>query len=128
MNVNVELLFWLLIFYQFKHFFADFVFQNVWMLQKSRPGWDFVLPLTIHSGIHSILTLVISVYISPHLWWLAVIDFVVHFIMDRLKSGPKYFGRYSDVRSKSYWICFGFDQMMHHLTHIYICWVLATFH
>lgn len=125
MNIDVELLLWLLIIFQVKHFIADFVLQNVWMLQKSRPNWDFVPPLAIHCGIHSLSTLAIVLYLNASLWWLAVLDFVVHFTMDRLKAGPRYLGRFSDVRSKAYWVCFGLDQMVHHLTHIYICWMLA---
>lgn len=125
MNLNVELFIYLLIFYQVKHFLADFVFQNVWMLQKSRPGWDFVPPLSIHCGIHALITLAVALYLNPALWWLGVLDFVVHFIMDRVKAGPRYLGRYHDIRGKAFWVTFGFDQMVHHLTHLYICWMLA---
>src|SRR3989344_8897257 len=120
MNVNVELLIWLLVFFQVKHFFADFVFQNVWMLQKARPSWDFVPPLTIHCGIHGLSTLALVLYVNPRYWWLALLDFVAHFFMDRIKAGPKYLGRYTDVRGKAFWIAFGFDQMFHHFTHLYI--------
>ena len=109
-----------------KHFIADFVLQNVWMLQKARPGWEFVLPLSIHCGVHGFVTLVLVLYLNPALWWLAIADFGIHFLMDRIKAGPRYLGRYTDVRSKSFWVCFGFDQMVHHLTHIYICWVIVT--
>ncbi len=126
MTINVELFLFLLILYQVKHFLADYVFQNVWMLQKARPGWDFVLPLSIHSGIHGFLTLLVALYVNPALWWLAILDTVTHFVMDRIKAGPRYLGRFSDMRSKSYWVSFGFDQMVHHLTHIYICWALVV--
>lgn len=126
MTINVELFIYLLIIFQFKHFFADFVFQNVWMLQKARPGWDFVPPLAIHCGVHAAVTLAIALYLNPSLWWLAVVDFAVHFVMDRIKAGPHYLGRFNDVRSKSFWVSFGFDQMVHHLTHIYICFMLAS--
>ncbi len=126
MTVNVELFLALLIIYQVKHFAADFLFQNVWMLQKSRAGWEFVLPLSTHCAIHSAFTLAIVLYVNPSLWWLAVVDLVTHFIMDRIKAGPRYMGRFSDMRSQAFWICFGFDQMVHHLTHIWICWYLAT--
>ncbi len=126
MQINVDVLLALFILYQFKHFLADFVFQNVWMLQKARPGWDFVGPLSLHCIIHSFFTLLITLYFGWHLAWMAVLDFGVHFTMDRLKSGPRYLGRYSDMRSKAYWVIFGFDQMVHHLTHVYICWYVAT--
>ncbi|HMN67470.1 MAG TPA: DUF3307 domain-containing protein [Bdellovibrionales bacterium] len=126
MNVNAELLLILLIFFQVKHFVADFLLQNVWMLQKARPNWDFVLPLALHSGVHAVTTLAVALYIHPSLWWLGGVDFVVHFLMDRIKAGPRYLGRFTDVRSKAFWVSFGLDQMVHHLTHIYICWVLAS--
>lgn len=126
MNINTELFLYLLILFQIKHFFADFVFQNVWMLQKSRPGWDFVPPLAIHCGIHSISTLAFALYLNPSLWWLAAADFVIHFITDRIKAGPRYLGRFHDIRGKAFWVTFGIDQMIHHLTHIWICYLLAS--
>jgi hypothetical protein len=126
MNINIELFLSLLIFFQLKHFVADFVLQNVWMLQKARPGWDFVPPLSIHCGVHALLTLAVTLYLNPVFWWLAICDFVIHFTMDRIKAGPRYFGRYHDVQTKGFWVTFGFDQMVHHLTHIWIAWFLAT--
>jgi len=126
MNVKIELFLALLIFFQLKHFVADFVLQNVWMLQKARPGWDFVPPLSIHCGVHAGLTLAAALYVNPSYWWLAILDFVVHFTMDRIKAGPRYLGRFHDVRSKAFWVTFGIDQMVHHLTHLWIAWFLAT--
>lgn len=126
MTINVELFIWLLIFFQLKHFIADFVLQNVWMLQKSRPDWDFLAPLSIHCGVHAALTLAVTLYVNPSCWWLAVVDFVIHFTMDRIKAGPRYLGRFDDVRSKGYWVSFGVDQMVHHLTHLFLAWYLAS--
>lgn len=122
---SVEWLLVLFIAYQVKHFLADYVFQNVYMLQKSRAGWDFFWPLTIHCGVHATMTLAIVFYLGKEsLWWLAIVDFVVHFIMDRIKASPRYLGRFSDMKSRAFWVTFGLDQMVHHLTHIYICWML----
>lgn len=126
MTVNVSLLLNLLVIYQVKHFVADYLFQNVWMLQKSRPGWDFALPLGTHCAVHSLFTLGIVLYVNPAYWWLALVDLVTHFVMDRIKAGPRYLGRFADMRSKAFWMSYGFDQMVHHLTHIWICWFLAT--
>jgi hypothetical protein len=126
MTINVELFIYLLLVYQVKQFLCDFVFQNVWMLQKSRPTWDFVPPLSLHCGIHGLATLGIVLWVAPQYWYLAAFDFAVHFTMDRIKAGPRYFGRFSDMRGKAFWVTFGFDQMVHSLTHIYICWFLAT--
>lgn len=124
-DAHVQLFLALLIYYQVKHFIADFLLQNVWMLQKSRAGWDFLLPLSIHCGIHMAGTLLATLYVAPHAWWLAIFDFVIHFTMDRIKAGPRYLGRFNDVRTSAYWISFGFDQMVHHLTHLYIAYHLA---
>lgn len=116
----------LLIVFQIKHFLADFPLQFPYMLRKFRPGWDFVLPLTTHCLVHAFLTLVIVLCVDYRLWWLAVGDFVVHFIMDRIKSGPRYLGRFKDATTTSYWVSFGADQMVHHLTHMLIVWILIT--
>ena len=125
MTDKVELLILLLVVYQVKHLIADFVLQNVWMLQKNSPGWNFVLPLSIHCGVHAAATLAIALYFNPAAWWLAIFDFAIHFAMDRIKASPRYLGRFHDMRSKAYWMCFGLDQMVHHLTHLFICWYLV---
>jgi hypothetical protein len=116
----------LLVIFQLKQFIADFPLQREYMLRKVRPGWDFFLPLAMHSGVHAVFTLIIALAFKPNLWWLAVVDFIVHFIMDRLKSGPKYLGRFHDLNRSSFWNVLGFDQMVHHLTHLYIVWILIT--
>ena len=124
MNDTIHSLLVLIIIYQVKHFLADFIFQNVYMLQKSRPNWNFVMPLAIHCSVHFAFSLCIILWVRPALWWLAIIDFVIHFVMDRIKAGPRYLGRYHDMRGKAFWVTFGLDQMVHHLTHLYICWAL----
>ncbi|MES2856608.1 MAG: DUF3307 domain-containing protein [Bdellovibrionota bacterium] len=125
---QLELAFALSVIFQFKHFIADYPLQFPYMLRKFRPGWDFLLPLATHCFVHAFLTLIIVLVFAPELWWLAVLDFVVHFVMDRIKSGPRYLGRFSNSAKSGYWIAFGFDQMVHHLTHIYIVWVIVTRH
>lgn len=87
--------FTLLIAYQLKHFVADFLLQGKYMLGKFKPGWDFVLPLSAHCGVHALLTLIIVWQTNQSYWWLAIVDFVVHFIMDRIKASPKMLGRYT---------------------------------
>ena len=44
----IEWVFALLILFQVKHFLADFVFQNVYMLRKGSPNWDFVVQQRYH--------------------------------------------------------------------------------
>lgn len=123
--VDTHTLFLLLVIFQVKHFIADYPLQFPYMLKKFSAGWDFLLPLSLHCLVHSLMTLGICWYFAPQLWWLSILDFVVHFIMDRIKSGPRYLGRYSDHTKSGFWITFGFDQMVHHLTHIYIIWCIV---
>ncbi len=126
MNHQLELTFILLIVFQFKHYIADFPLQREYMLRKTLPQWGFVLPLVTHCLVHAVLTLIICLFYAPHLWWLSLVDFVVHFLMDRLKSGPRYLGRFNDLKKAGFWNTLGFDQMVHHLTHIYIIYVIVT--
>jgi hypothetical protein len=121
----IDFIFILLVVFQIKHFVADYPLQRPYMLRKFSPGWDFVVPLTVHCGVHALMTLIICLLVAPALWWLAILDFVVHFTMDRIKSGPRYLGRFKDPNTTSYWTSFGLDQMVHHLTHIYIIWVIT---
>lgn len=121
---DIRWVFLLIIIFHVKHFLSDFIFQNVYMLQKSRPGWDFFWPLTIHCGVHAAFTFAIVMWLNPACWWLAIVDFIAHFTMDRIKAGPRYLGRFNNLTSKAFWVTFGLDQTVHHLTHLYIVWVL----
>lgn len=173
--MNYGLVFPLLILYQFKHLLADYFLQGKYMLQKFKPGWDFVLPLLAHVGVHAFLTFAIALGVTDSVWLslsLALLDASIHFGMDRLKAGPKYMGRWKPVSADEYrtysqwpaaidehqtygdqakwsdadrfireayknaknrlrgntyfWWALGFDQMVHHLTHYGIVWILVT--
>ncbi|MFK8136785.1 MAG: DUF3307 domain-containing protein [Bdellovibrionales bacterium] len=122
---HLSILFQLLILFQVKHFLADFPLQTNYMLfRKTNPGWDFVLPLLSHCLVHSVLTLIIVLIYIPSLWWLGPLDLVLHFIMDRFKSSPKWLGRYNDLGKAHFWWALGFDQMFHHITHLLIIWFM----
>jgi hypothetical protein len=126
MTANINTLFTLLVVFQIKHFIADFPLQFPYMLRKLAPGWEFVLPLSMHCGVHCLLTFAIALLTVPSLWWLAFADFAIHFLMDRIKSGPRYLGRFNDVHRSAFWIALGFDQMVHHLTHLWIIWMIFS--
>ncbi|MDX9731130.1 MAG: DUF3307 domain-containing protein [Bdellovibrionales bacterium] len=123
---SLKMVFVLLFVFQLKHFIADFPLQNRYMLQKTRSDWSFIIPLAYHCAIHAIITLMICLAVQPQLWWLAVVDFVVHFTMDRIKAGPRYLGRYRDTSKTGFWVAFGIDQMVHHFTHYWIIWMLVV--
>ncbi len=122
----VTYIFALLVIFQIKQFAADFPLQNRYMLQKTRSDWSFIPPLALHCGIHAAITFTIVTLIAPKLWWLAIVDFCVHFTMDRIKAGPRYLGRFRDTSSVGFWMAFGLDQMVHHMTHYWIIWVMIT--
>lgn len=123
---NLQTVFLLLVIFQIKHFVADFPLQRPYMLRKFSPGWEFVLPLSLHCAVHALFTLAIVLVFAPALWWLSILDFVAHFVMDRIKAGPRYLGRFNDISRTGYWVSFGLDQMVHHLTHFYIVWMIVT--
>ena len=125
MTTQLEMIFALLIAYQVKHFIADFPLQREYMLKKTRPGWDFLLPLVTHCFVHALGTLFICLWLAPQIWWLSLVDFLVHFIIDRLKSGPRYLGRFNNPAQSSFWVVLGLDQMAHHITHIYFVFFIV---
>ena len=152
----------LLVVYQLKHFLADYPLQTQYMLGKFRPGWEFVKPLTGHAGVHALFTYWIVLIYSWSFTMavaLALFDFTVHFVMDRIKAGPRYLGRFHALSATEYsnmqaylrdeegmsalygkipagaakkairdnrffWWALGFDQMVHHLTHYAIIFIL----
>jgi hypothetical protein len=107
---------WILlcIFWEFKHYLADWHFQTAWISSGKRlPGLDWIYPLTLHAGLHSVLSLTLLLIIAPVLWYLALIDFGTHFAMDAIKArllAPVLPG----------WICLLIDQSIHHAVHFWI--------
>lgn len=100
-----------------KHFCADFLFQTSWIAKGKAACEGWVLPLALHAGGHALLTLLIILLLFPHLWWLAAIEFVVHFGIDRAKV---IVGRRKSLNPTmtEYWWLMGFDQFLHQLTNI----------
>ncbi len=123
---DLILVFTLLCIYQIKHYIADFPLQREYMLRKTRANWDFLLPLSTHCFVHAVGTLIITLIYAPQFWWLSLVDFTTHFFIDRIKSGPRYFGRFNDLSKASFWNILGFDQMVHHLTHIYFVYLIVS--
>lgn len=145
------LLFWLL--FEVKHFLADFPLQTDYMLGKFKPGNDYIKPLATHCAVHAVLTLVILLVLAPHFWYLTFLDFVVHFIMDRIKASPALLGRFSALSKKEYavayqgskeqnclcctrelnnnkyfWWALGLDQMVHNMTYLSIVYIITRGH
>lgn len=116
MSESTILIFVLLFLFEVKHFICDYPLQNDYIVfgKGKLKGW--VGPLALHSGNHGLGTLfILSMYFDLKLSiFLAVFDFISHFIIDRLKAHPKLLGRYKP-NEKAFWNALGADQMGHHL-------------
>ena len=73
--------------------------------------------LFTHAAIHAMGTLIIVGLFNVGYWWLALIDFVVHAVIDRAKS--LYVSkRKLGINQIRYWFVYGLDQTLHHATHL----------
>lgn len=116
----------LLVLFQIKHFIADFPLQTYFpfMMGKFKEK-DWVLPLLSHAGVHFVFTFIIAIYFVNFdlALFLAVTDMITHFYIDRLKASPKLLGRWK-IDEPMFWNTIGFDQMLHHLTHYLIIYLI----
>ena len=105
---------WMLVL-TFKHIIADFVLQNAWMAygKDQKKGW--ALPLLVHCLIHLAVAMVLILIIAPRFWFVAVIDFLIHILVDRAKGlCSSTFGLKPE--HPWFWTLIGVDQALHHLT------------
>lgn len=108
-----------------KHVVADFLFQTgaIARGKERRHGW--LVPLGLHALGHAGLTLAIALLVAPRLWWLALVDFAVHFAVDRAKSVLGHRGGW-DSDDVQFWWLIGVDQFLHQLTNLGLAAALAT--
>lgn len=126
-------IFTLLVLFQIKHFICDFPLQNQYMLGKMQAtGW--VLPLTAHALVHALGTFTITYLVFTPAYWmdgivlaslLAILDFIIHFTVDRIKASPNLGGRFNPTQPYFWW-ALGADQMAHHLTHYAFIFVIVS--
>lgn len=116
----------LLFVFEAKHWLADFLLQTRYMLGKFAADWSFVVPLTAHVSVHTTMTMAICWVVDPALWPLAVFDGVSHFVIDRIKAGPRWLGRFDNPRTAAFWWALGADQAAHHLVHYYIVYRMVS--
>ena len=93
----------LLFIYQIKHFVADFPLQTKFMLGKFKAdGW--IIPLSAHCAVHAVFTILISSCFVSLIAALALglFDFIVHFIMDRIKASPQMLGRFQSLSKEQF--------------------------
>ena len=124
----MELIFLLLVLFQFKHFIADYPLQTSYMLGKAKEsGW--IEPLAAHAGVHALFTFIITSIFLPIASlipvYLAVADFIIHFTVDRVKASPNIGGRFNPTQPYFWW-SLGADQMTHHLTHYGFIYIIIN--
>ena len=119
-----EQVFILLIAFQVKHFMCDFPLQTEFMLGKSKLN-DWVFPLQQHCAVHAIGTVIVLFLFTDVNFFMAYafLDFILHFVMDRVKASPNILGRFKPD-NKYFWWALGGDQMWHHLTHYLIIYLV----
>lgn len=122
MSLDMGMILLILTLFTMKHLLGDFVFQTTYMVvgkQKEALG-DFFYPLSFHCLVHILLSLpIVFFFLGFQFWWFLPLEFVIHFILDRLKSGPKYGGSFSiNEHPRVFWVLFGVDQCLHQLTYI----------
>jgi hypothetical protein len=119
------LTFWMVVL-AIKHVIADFVLQTSWIAtgKDAKTGW--ALPLLVHCAIHGALALAILLALAPRLWFLAIVDFVVHLIIDRAKGFCVSNFNVTQQESQWFWWLIGIDQALHHLTGFALSVVLAA--
>ena len=112
----------LLVIFQLKHFISDYPLQSQYMLRKANEK-QWVKPLLAHALVHATMTLLIVLAFNPSVWWLSIVDLIIHFSVDRVKASPKMLNRFS-IDNKFFWWSLGADQMAHHLTHYFIIFII----
>ena len=125
---NISTIFLLLVLFQLKHFIADYPLQSHYMLGKANvTGW--VKPLAAHAAVHAWFTFLTVLLVQPSnillYLLLPVIDFILHFSVDRVKASPKIGGRFNPTQPYFWW-ALGVDQMAHHLTHYVFIYILIS--
>ncbi|WP_247634718.1 DUF3307 domain-containing protein [Methylobacterium sp. 37f] len=107
-----------------KHYLIDFVGQTDWMARGKERVAGWALPLAAHAGMHGLGTLAIAVLYRPSLWWLALLDFVVHGLIDRGKTLVAHRTRFAMTDPRFWWLM-GFDQFLHQVTNIAVVVLLV---
>jgi hypothetical protein len=124
MSAELQTLVLLLVAFQLKHVVADFLFQTDWTIAGKERDHAWLAPLMAHAGGHAALTFPIMLAVAPAFSWLAAVDLLVHAAIDRGKGVA---GRLLHAKegSRLWWRIFGFDQMLHHLTHLGLAVVIV---
>lgn len=111
-----------------KHLICDFFLQTGWMALSKEASHtkEGLKALAAHAGIHAAFTFMLVVIFAPKLWWLGIVDFVVHGAIDRYKAAVVYKNNWG-YKDHEYWWALGVDQEAHNFTHLaYIVMIVLS--
>ena len=105
------------------HYLADFCFTSPSMIKAKADGrnpWPILLHAGIHAGLIGICLLLWGIS-----WKLLLIlilfELASHFLFDIAKGRlTAHYSVLADMRKKSYWMLYGFDQLLHLLVIVMI--------
>lgn len=126
MSAQLELYLCLIAALTFKHFLADFVLQREYQFRNKgtygHPGG------LLHASIHGAGTFLSFVWCVPLSWaaGLALLDLVIHYHVDWVKARVNNRMKLNPNEGAPYWMLFGFDQFLHHVTYIFLLWVAIS--
>lgn len=101
--------------------------QTDWMaMNKGLPGKKGYKALVSHTISHGVGTTVIMLFFVPALWWLGIVDFLIHSCIDRTKGLLTNAKKWT-YKDRWFWWSFGMDQEAHNLTHLLFI-VIAVIH
>jgi len=125
-QISTQLLIWAVALFIIKQLAADFLLQTSWMAKGKERMQGWLVPLLAHITVHAIGTLLIALLLAPQMAWLAVVDLIVHGIIDKSKTLLQHRFRFK-AEQAAYWWLFGTDQTLHHLTHLaFAVWIAAA--
>jgi len=117
----------LLLLLQIKHCYADFVIQTYAQTVHKGIYRDLVgISHTLdHVWTSLLVLLVFSLFVPLNLFavcWVAIVEGILHYHIDwiKVKYGNK------DNRDPKHWAQFGYDQLAHQATYIWMIYVLLS--
>ena len=108
-----------------KHLVADFFLQTSWMANGKEQPHGWLKPLLAHVAVHAVATEIIFLALAPLYWWMGLVDFAIHFAIDRCK-GLLNRAFDTDPTKTGFWWLIGIDQTLHHLTHFGFALIIAV--
>lgn len=125
-QISTQLLIWAVALFIIKHLAADFLLQTGWMAKGKERVEGWFAPLLAHIAVHAVGTLLIALLLAPQMAWLALVDLIVHGLIDKSKTLIQHRFLFK-VEQAAYWWLLGVDQTLHHLTHLaFAVWIAAA--